>query len=110
MCCVLQILSGSSSTGSLGAEQAVGEECGSLHLALSAGETHECSVVLHNVSSQPVEELTIALESKMDKDQLHQVREQCFKWSCKIITIPLSFDHHHDWAQHKYPQTYLFPW
>lgn len=74
LCCVLQILSGNSSTGSLGAEQAVGEECGSLHLSLSAGETHECSVVLHNVSSQPVEELNITLESKMDKDLLHQVR------------------------------------
>lgn len=73
-CYVLQILSGNSSTGSLGAERAVGEECGSLHLALSAGETHECSVVLHNVSSQPVEELNISLESKMDKDLLHQVR------------------------------------
>ncbi|MPC20390.1 Protein brunelleschi [Portunus trituberculatus] len=70
---MIQILSGNSSTGSLGVEQAVGEECGSLHLSLSAGETHECSVVLHNVSSQPVEELTISLESKMDKDTLHQV-------------------------------------
>lgn len=76
LCVVLQILSGNSSTGSLGAERAVGEECGSLHLSLSAGETHECSVVLHNVSSQPVEELNITLESKMDKDLLHQVREQ----------------------------------
>lgn len=70
---MIQILSGNSSTGSLGAERAVGEECGSLHLSLSAGETHECSVVLHNVSSQPVEELNITLESKMDKDLLHQV-------------------------------------
>ena len=73
MCVVVQVLSGNSSTGSLGAEQAVGEECGSVHLSLSAGETHECSVVLHNVSTEPVEELTITLESKMDKDLLHQV-------------------------------------
>lgn len=84
---MLQILSGNSSTGSLGVEQAVGEECGSLHLSLSAGETHECSVVLHNVSSQPVEELTITLESKMDKDMLHQVHGS----SVVKVTITTTF-------------------
>ncbi|KAK8728604.1 hypothetical protein OTU49_009040 [Cherax quadricarinatus] len=70
---LIQILTGNSSTGSLGAEKSVGEECGTLHLSLSAGETHECSVVLHNVSSQPVEELSITLDSKMDKEMMNQV-------------------------------------
>ncbi|XP_045585316.1 protein brunelleschi isoform X2 [Procambarus clarkii] len=70
---LIQILSSNSSPGSLGAERPLGEECGNLHLSLSAGETHECSVMLHNVSSQPVEELTITLESKMDKELLSQV-------------------------------------
>ncbi|XP_042221045.1 protein brunelleschi-like isoform X1 [Homarus americanus] len=70
---LIQILTGNCSTGSLGVERPVGEECGNLHLSLSAGETHECSVVLHNLSSQPVEELTITLESKMDKELLNQV-------------------------------------
>lgn len=69
-----QILTANSNTGSLGSERAVSEESGNLHLSLSAGETQECSVVLHNISSQPVEEISIALESKMDKTLLSQVK------------------------------------
>lgn len=42
-------------------------------MALSAGETREVSIVLHNVSSQPVEEVDISLQSKMEKDLLNQV-------------------------------------
>lgn len=70
---LIQILTGNSNTGSLGVERPVGEECGNLHLSLSAGETHECSVVLHNISSQPVEEISITLDSKVDKEMLNQV-------------------------------------
>lgn len=69
-----QILTANSNTGNLGSERAVSEESGNLHLSLSAGETQECSVVLHNISSQPVEEISIALESKMDKTLLSQVK------------------------------------
>ncbi|XP_037775449.1 protein brunelleschi-like [Penaeus monodon] len=69
----IQILTANSNTGNLGSERAVSEESGNLHLSLSAGETQECSVVLHNISSQPVEEISIALESKMDKTLLSQV-------------------------------------
>ncbi|XP_066984231.1 protein brunelleschi [Macrobrachium rosenbergii] len=84
----LQILTGNSSTGSLGVERPVGEECGNLRLSLSAGETHECSVVLYNVSSQPVEEIDIALTSKLDKDTLNQVFQYSEENICAQLPIP----------------------
>lgn len=84
----LQILTGNSSTGSLGVERTVGEECGNLRLSLSAGETHEYSVVLHNVSAQPVEEIYISLTSKLDKETLSQVFQYSEENICAQLPIP----------------------
>ncbi|KAK3861552.1 hypothetical protein Pcinc_028634 [Petrolisthes cinctipes] len=81
----IQILTGEGSNGNVGNERAIGEECGGLQLALSAGETREVSVVLHNVSSQPVEEVDILLQSKMEKDMLNQV----FQYSRENIEAQL---------------------
>ncbi|KAK7074230.1 Trafficking protein particle complex subunit 9 [Halocaridina rubra] len=69
----LQILTGNGNPGNLGGDKTAGDESRNLRMSLSAGETNEYSVVLHNVSSQPVEDIDIGLTSKLDKETLNQV-------------------------------------
>lgn len=58
------------------------DEKSKVFLSMNAGETVECNIVIHNVSSQPVECIEISLESDFDPPE---IASQIFQYSIENL-------------------------